>query len=331
MRFLESILAIGVALQTVSMTCGQSTEDVELIAPLDHQFNEDWVGGIVPAYLIDMFEPHQFRFSRGRRKDVVFHYRLFRPDGVELGTGRQYPLLVWTSGYGEMGRDNFAQLRHLQFVFQNPQSKRKSPFFCIVMQSPATEGVWFDEQGEREKDDVASVLMELVNKTMKEQPIDPNRVYLSGVSAGGSVCWELVMRHPKMFAAVAPMACNTGEMELKRLEQIVHVPVWVFHSTADPVAPPDNVRNTVENLKKVGGRVALTEIDSEYHDCWTAAFQQYNLKDWLLRQKRGEYSYLYPPGRKPVNWLWFLATGVCLCVVLIAIKQELRRRNSKTI
>ncbi|MCE5301649.1 MAG: hypothetical protein LLF97_00910 [Planctomycetaceae bacterium] len=38
---------------------------------------------------------------------------------------------------------------------------------------------------------VAPGNLEILQKTMREHPIDPNRVYLSGVSFGGSNCWTM--------------------------------------------------------------------------------------------------------------------------------------------
>ena len=46
---------------------------------------------------------------------------------------------------------------------------------------------------------------------MKKLPIDGQRVYLTGLSMGGFGSWELGMRRPELFAAVAPVCVVEGE------------------------------------------------------------------------------------------------------------------------
>ena len=95
------------------------TTDDAYIAPAEVARNSNWVGGIVPAALFDLFTPMQYEVDQGRYQGASFHYRLFQPR--KLTPERKYPLLIWASGYGEKGDDNFAQLRHLHYVFQNPK------------------------------------------------------------------------------------------------------------------------------------------------------------------------------------------------------------------
>jgi len=76
--------------------------------------------------------------------------------------------------------------------------------------------------------------------------------------------------------------------------------------------------------------VELTEIDSAAHDCWTAAFREYHLLEWLLSQRRGEQS--SPPGSIALSlrltdfasgWYWWQALaqiGIPLALVAVAWK-----------
>ena len=45
----------------------------------------------------------------------------------------------------------------------------------------------------------------LLEAVGKEFPIDPKRVYVTGVSMGGSATWDLVSRRPELFAAAVPV------------------------------------------------------------------------------------------------------------------------------
>lgn len=302
---------------------GQSTpsDQVSAAAP---QANGGWIGGLVPSYLVDLFEPHSFHCPRGRYQDQEIPYRLLRPKGVQS----RWPLLVWVHGFGEKGDNNFAQLRHLQMMFDKPTGQPGPTFFCVVMQLPADASGWTDTKGSADGDDPAAVYLDLVDHLLRTEPIDPERVYLSGLSAGGGACWEMLLRRPELFAAAAPLAGSGCGSNLGRIATLTHLPVWAFHSRADDSLSPQSVRETVAALKGAGGTVALTEIDSGAHDCWTAAFRNHGLLEWLLWQRRGGPNRLVPPGLKPIDWKWVVVGAAVLLIVGIAINQEWNRRRT---
>jgi predicted peptidase len=54
--------------------------------------------------------------------------------------------------------------------------------------------------------DMISVTDAILSDLLQEFPIDRARIYLAGISSGGTGCWQYSLRLPKRFAAVAPMA-----------------------------------------------------------------------------------------------------------------------------
>jgi hypothetical protein len=88
-------------------------------------------------------------------------------------------------------------------------------------------------------------------------------------------------------------------------------------------------------LKDAGGNVHLTEIESSGHDCWSAAFNDYHLLDWLLSQRRGHVS--PAPGSISMSnglqdlfkeWRWWqvLAQAAVLAAILAILAVAVRRR-----
>ena len=59
---------------------------------------------------------------------------------------------------------------------------------------------------------------------------DPSRIYITGLSMGGFGTWDLMARWPDRIAAAMPIC---GGADLATAERIKHVPVWVFHGSAD--------------------------------------------------------------------------------------------------
>jgi predicted peptidase len=131
---------------------------------------------------------------------------------------------------------------------------------------------------------MVNVLGAILQQTLKDYPVDPDRVYLSGLSSGGSACWIIASEHPEWFAAVAPLA--SGGAGLHRIPKLAKVPIWAFHSSRDSTLSPERDRAMIAGLAKAGGVARLTEIDSTDHDCWTAAFRDHHLMSWLLAQHR---------------------------------------------
>jgi len=282
----------------------------------------DWTEPI-QSHVINLFDARWFTYSGGKYRDQEFAYRLFIPS--DLAVDQDYPVLVWTSGYGERGNDNVGQLMHLDHLFK--KNRRSSyRFFVLAMQNPPDSNGWFLPVHHPQEDEAITVLMALLEQVAEDHPIDKNRVYLSGVSHGGSACWEIAMRNPHRFAAVVPLASEVINADTSRLNRIKDVPVWAFHCSRDPSTSPASVREAVAKLSRLGGAVHLTEIDAMSHDCWTAAFESHHIMDWMLSHSKGNNG--YPPGTRPWRLYHIVAAPLLFMTILVICYKELRKQKS---
>ncbi len=62
--------------------------------------------------------------------------------------------------------------------------------------------------------------------------------------------------------------------------------VWVFHGAKDMAVRIKLSEGMVEALKKAGGDVKFTVYPEAGHDSWTEAYNDPELYNWLLQQKR---------------------------------------------
>jgi predicted esterase len=301
------------------------------------------VGEIPPAppqdgTFLGLFDIRECSYTGGGYRDKIFGYRLFVP--ITGGKHEKRPLIVWLHGHGEGGNDNTAHLRWIdRLIMPAPWTRERFPFFVLAVQCIDGNRDW--TTNDASQDNMVDVAAAILDRLLREFPIDRERVYLSGVSSGGTGCWELAVRHPKYFAAVVPF--SSGGTSRPALEQLVGIPIWVFHSNEDTKPPVDVVQRTVTNLQAVGGTVELTQIPTGDHDCWTAAFARYDVLDWLLLQRRGRMSWWDSPsvfaqrvrfGRFIDDRKWWqivLAIMIPLAFVLIASRATKWRRRTRMV
>ncbi len=125
-------------------------------------------------------------------------------------------------------------------------------------------------------------MLSLLTELQRELPVDPRRIYLTGLSRGGFGAWRLAIQNPDRFAALVLIS---GGGPLPYAKRISHVPIWAFHGAKDPVIPVDELRCMVEAVNKAGGTAKLTIYPEAQHDPWTQAYEDPALFVWLLKQQ----------------------------------------------
>lgn len=222
----------------------------------------------------------------GRGMD--FGYRLLVPAKVE--PGRKYPLVLFLHGAGERGDDNILQLKYLPAWLAAPEMRAKHACFVLVPQCRMDER-WVDvswadttstPQAAEPTTDLKAV-MAMLETVARDEPIDPGRVYLTGISMGGFGTWDLASRMPDRFAALLPI-CGGGDE--RTAARIAGIPTWVAHGDADKAVPVERSRSMVQALEAVGGRPRYVEMRGVGHDAWTPTYHDPAALDWLFNQRR---------------------------------------------
>jgi predicted peptidase len=221
-------------------------------------------------------------------------YRILFPENYDKT--KKYPLILFLHGAGERGRDNEKQLTHGAKLFLSSAARKNFPCIVLFPQCPP-ESFWSSMKADRSKtpmvfdfdysrpSNVPLLLsIEVVKKVIKEESIDKNRVYITGLSMGGMGTFEAVYRYPKLFAAALPI-CGGGDAKSydKRFKKI---PFWVFHGAVDAVVHVKYSREMVERLKTIGATVKYSEYPGVNHNSWDNAFAEPEFLSWMFLQKR---------------------------------------------
>ena len=192
------------------------------------------------------------------------------PDGEAPPDG--WPLVLFLHGIGERGRggSDFELL-----VDKSPPLSRwrdgwRPPFVLVAPQCPPTS--WWNVL------DVMAVL----DQAIGQADVDPTRIHLTGLSMGGNGAWATAATNPTRFASLTPICgpqLQSGPWDWAGLARI---PTWIFHGEADPIVEIFHSRLMVEQVRAAGGDPRLTVYPELGHDCWTRAYNDPVLWDWML-------------------------------------------------
>lgn len=336
---------LGAFLLAAAIVRSEAAESVKLPKDLEPHLTKELVG---------IFESGKLPMSADAGYEEL-EYRLFTPQTESAPPPPDgYPLILFFNGHGpiQMNYGDLGPLKHLQAtIFVEPTRPENYPFYLLTIRCPKNADVgwffWFNQSKDDRPDagvEPIEAAMLVLDEILATHPIDRNRISLLGISSGGAAAWELAMRYPERFSAVVPTACAGGQSD--RLTRIRDLPIWAFHSTGDN---PEPIEKTISMLQATGGNAHLTLIDSDKHDCWTAAFQRHDVLKWMLAQSREnqsdassvdrylksvgwhEWSYpvLSPRGRAQAwNELWPRAIpALAILGIVLLYRRELRRRR----
>ncbi|MHB0857307.1 MAG: carboxylesterase family protein [Anaerolineae bacterium] len=211
-------------------------------------------------------------------RQLPLSYLLHVPRVAERGEPeRLWPLVLFLHGAGERGDDPEVVKAH--GIPKLAERDPDLPFIAISPQCPTGTWwtIWID------------ALLALLDEVASRQPVDPQRVYLTGISMGGYGSWALGALHPERFAAVAPI-CGGGTASLGSPDIVCALkdtPVWAFHGALDDVVVLSESEVLVERLRACGGNVRFTVYPDAGHDSWTQTYDDPAFLAWLLAQKKG--------------------------------------------
>ena len=256
-------------------------------------------------------------------------YRLYLPKDYDCGV--LYPLLIVLHGAGERGSDNEEQIKcNFNPIWEDPKSPAKRSI--IIVPQCAQDRQWVNvpfDNGNYSIDKVPEsreleAVMEIVKSTEREYNVDRGRVYITGISMGGYGTWDMIMRHPTVFAAAMPL-CGAGDPSEAR--QLASIPIRTFHGALDTCVPPEGTRDMYRAIKVIGGsKIKYVEYPDIAHDVWTTVYENPENIRWLF-SKRRETKVRGTSEKAKKAGIAGVVLGVVGAVLFSVVKK--RRRNKK--
>ncbi|RPI62671.1 MAG: hypothetical protein EHM48_03715, partial [Planctomycetaceae bacterium] len=225
--------------------------------------------------------------------DSVQPYRLVIPPDYDAT--KEYPLVVWLHGNGGAG-----MTFDLWYLLTLGKEFSARPG-CIVALPYGRGNSGYQLLGRNDT-------FHVIDEVRKAYKIDPNRIYVVGFSMGGSGTWYMTSRYPDLWAGGAPRAGGVGlgewsdpkksadqltdwREQLARantniavFENLLNVPMFVFHGVSDPVVPVANSQSAFDRLCNLGYNTVNMLSVQQAHS--SPKYADEMSVDWLLKYSR---------------------------------------------
>jgi pimeloyl-ACP methyl ester carboxylesterase len=217
-------------------------------------------------------------FDRGlnlHQKKTKYHYIHSLPKGYNTDTNKKWPLIIYLHGGSSRGVDTMK----LYCCGIPDQIWRKRDFKSIVVapQCPLNQRWSTDNWFENFYEEITT-----------KYRVDASRVYLTGVSLGGSGTWYLAMKYPEKFAAIAPMSGFTRHIDfiIQNIDKLTDIPIWAFHGEKDKIVEFEDTQWLVNQLKDKNANIKFTADPEAGHGLYWSIYPGQELYDWMLMQRK---------------------------------------------
>jgi poly(hydroxyalkanoate) depolymerase family esterase len=207
--------------------------------------------------------PKSTRFIEGTFSNAAGSrtYKLFVPSRYQ---GKPLPLIVMLHGCTQ-SPDDFAAGTRMNFLAEEQNC------FAVYPEQPSGANQakcwnWFRTGDQQRGGGEPSLIAGITRQIMREHAIDPKRVYVAGLSAGGAAAAIMAATYGDLYAAVgihsglacgaasdlpsAFMAMRQGGGPETSVKAGSPVPTIVFHGDRDTTVHPDNGDRILERSTK---------------------------------------------------------------------------------
>jgi poly(3-hydroxybutyrate) depolymerase len=242
--------------------------------------------------------------SQPTASGTVKGYYEYLPGDYSSST-KNYPLIIWIHGSGQGGEGNATDLpKILEWGVPRIISEGTFPAsftvdgtnFSFIVISPQFTTGWPN----------GTMVNGMINYVVNKYRVDPDRIYLMGMSAGGGAVWDyasMSTANSNRLGAIIPFCGAFAPTQAKaNIIAAGKLPVWAFHNTNDGTVPVQQSRNWVNYINAyvpaVNPAAQLTEFPVVSnnavvaHDSWSNVVvptykpNGINVYEWLLQYKR---------------------------------------------
>ncbi len=245
-------------------------------------------------------------------------FRLKKPNGwTAAPSSDKYPLIVFLHGSGEGSsgnvdiQDNSKQLLHGGQTHLNAVNNGTFPGFLVYPQmrrtgpacgdiNPSTglpnystsacpNNNWGPEWREQ--------VRYIIDKLILDYKVDPDRIYIHGLSGGAAGAWQFITDYPEYFAAAHPMSASGDQFHTTEFSGLKdyykHIPLWLSQGGLDTNPPPSNGNSHVTAVRNIGGSIRYSYYTNLGHATWNSEYAKPDFFSWFLGKKKNQIFVFY--------------------------------------
>lgn len=193
------------------------------------------------------------------------------------------PMIVYFGGTGEQGTNLVAQF-HQSTVFKmvtSAEFQKRHPCYLFAPMVPAGSDIRCGKARSTPMADLVCDAMYAVIRNAKTPRVDTNRIYLTGLSYGGSAAYTFPFGYPGRFAASLPVAGFATQHEVPDEKP---GSIWLVHNENEYESAKMQavLSNMVATVVARGGEFRFSSFPDKGHNAWDRAWQEDALWDWMF-------------------------------------------------
>lgn len=126
----------------------------------------------------------------------------------------------------------------------------------------------------------------IVMLLLQQYNINPNRVYIHGLSNGGRGVVKALAQADWLFAAAAPMSPISSYSEVMTNTSVINIPTWFFQGGKDTAPSPASTETNLTNFRETGATPRYSLYPNLGHGTWNQAYAEPTFFTWLLSQNK---------------------------------------------
>lgn len=214
------------------------------------------------------------------RDGSLLSYNLLPPPAEAEEPAEGWPLVVINPGSGALGRSSGA-VTHWASTYH----REHFPGYVVTF-NPQARPMDYLPDGNAFILPVFHEQFEVLDALMADAAlnINPNRVYASGFSMGGSTTWLMALHRPHFFAAVAPVSSRPLTSH-EQAEWLRHLPIWMTTGHDDGGSGSSQYLQAYQWLRAAGAEsVRFWEVQFTGHA--SNVERSFFLPAWMFSQER---------------------------------------------
>ena len=206
-------------------------------------------------------------------------YLLFTPKRGQ----RPVPMVVYFGGTGEQGTDLAAHFNQttLFSIVTSPEFQKRHPCYLFAPMVPKGSDIRCLKSWSPPTADLVCDAMYAVIRAAKNPQVDTNRIYLTGLSYGGSAAWTFPFGYPGRFAASLPVA---GFASVRSVPDERPGSIWLLYNEGEYSSQKGRkeLADIAHIIAERGGEFRFSSFPDKGHNAWDKAWREDAPWEWMF-------------------------------------------------